>query len=56
MKKALFALIALLLATAMLTGCMGTPVVVNHQTMVCFFAPKIYFLIICSFRGRRTLI
>ena len=32
MKKALFALIALLLATAMLTGCMGTPVVVNDCT------------------------
>ena len=30
--KALFALIALLLATAMLTGCMGTPVVVNDCT------------------------
>ena len=32
MKKALFVLIALLLATAMLTGCMGTPVVVNDCT------------------------
>ena len=32
MKKALFALIALLLATAVLTGCMGTPVVVNDCT------------------------